>query len=158
LNNVQLDLLSIFEREGVRYLLIGGYAIRAHCIDRETHDLDIWVSNSRQNAKRVARGFDRLGRKPPRDNWEALFQKKDIRFAYPDDQTKQVDILTSIGSMNFYACFDRSVIVDCEGTKLRVLGLEDLIASKRVSLESGNDVNAHKRDQKDLDALILRLP
>ena len=154
MDEAQRGLITLFDKEGVNYLVIGGFAILAHGINRETHDLDIWVRASRQNAKRVARGFERLGKRAPRDDWVTLFRESGRRFAYPNDDAKQADILTSLGDMDFDSCFNRSVIVDYHGDKLRVMSIEDLIQSKRVSLASGNNEKAHARDQGDLDTLL----
>jgi len=40
------DLLSIFNAAGVRYLIVGGYAVMIHTEPRHTKDLDIWVDRS----------------------------------------------------------------------------------------------------------------
>ncbi len=47
------ELLKIFAQEKVKYLIIGGYAVAKHAEPRYTKDLDIWISNSRENAERV---------------------------------------------------------------------------------------------------------
>jgi hypothetical protein len=36
------DLLSIFNAAGVRYLIVGGYAVMIHTEPRYTKDLDLW--------------------------------------------------------------------------------------------------------------------
>ena len=47
------DLLSAFAKAGVRYLIIGGYAVSKHTEPRYTKDLDIWIDNARENAEIV---------------------------------------------------------------------------------------------------------
>jgi hypothetical protein len=37
------DLLSTFNAAGVRYPIVGGYAVMIHTEPRYTKDLDIWV-------------------------------------------------------------------------------------------------------------------
>ena len=81
MDEAQRGLITLFDKEGVNYLVIGGFAILAHGINRETHDLDIWVRASRQNAKRVARGFERLGKRAPRDDWVTLFRESGRRYS-----------------------------------------------------------------------------
>jgi hypothetical protein len=47
------DILSILNEDGVKYLIVGGYAVIKHTEPRYTKDLDIWVSRDSKNAKRL---------------------------------------------------------------------------------------------------------
>src|SRR5688500_16197190 len=51
------ELLNIFNANGVRYLIVGAYAVMVYSEPRFTKDLDIWVDSSRENAGIV---FDSL--------------------------------------------------------------------------------------------------
>jgi hypothetical protein len=51
------ELLKIFAREKVKYLVVSGYAVAKHTEPRYTKDLDIWISNSYDNAKLVYKAF-----------------------------------------------------------------------------------------------------
>ena len=55
------DLLEAFVKEGVRFLIVGGYAVIRHSEPRYTKDLDIWVSSDALNAERVFRALDEFG-------------------------------------------------------------------------------------------------
>jgi hypothetical protein len=44
------ELLSLFNAEGVRYLIIGGFALAHYGRPRYTKDLDIWVGVNFSNA------------------------------------------------------------------------------------------------------------
>ena len=47
------ELLKIFNKEKVKYLIVGGYAVAKHAEPRYTKDLDIWIDNSIENAELV---------------------------------------------------------------------------------------------------------
>jgi hypothetical protein len=47
------DLLAEFVRSGVRFVLVGGYAVGHHAKPRATKDLDLLVSGSTDNLARV---------------------------------------------------------------------------------------------------------
>jgi len=47
------ELLSLFNAEGVRYLIIGGFALAHYGRPRYTKDLDIWVDPADENPSRV---------------------------------------------------------------------------------------------------------
>ena len=58
------DLLVLFDREEVRYLVIGGYAVIHYSQPRYTKDLDVWVEPTPENADKLMRVFARLGSRP----------------------------------------------------------------------------------------------
>jgi hypothetical protein len=49
LNNEFLLFLSCAQKNGLRYLLIGGYAVNYYGYNRNTEDMDIWVAPDNQN-------------------------------------------------------------------------------------------------------------
>ena len=60
------DLYSAFNAEGVRYLLVGGYAFSFHAVPRFTKDLDVWVEATPESAPRVLRALIAFGAPAPR--------------------------------------------------------------------------------------------
>jgi hypothetical protein len=49
LNNEFLLFLSCAQKNNLRYLLIGGYAVNYYGYNRNTNDLDIWLAPDNQN-------------------------------------------------------------------------------------------------------------
>lgn len=47
------DLLSAFHAHGVKYLIVGGYAVSFHSQPRLTKDLDLFIKADPANAKAV---------------------------------------------------------------------------------------------------------
>src|SRR5438552_176085 len=47
------DLLAVFGRHKVRFLVVGGYAVMLYTEPRWTKDLDLWVDTAGDNAERV---------------------------------------------------------------------------------------------------------
>ena len=45
------DLLSAFQSHGVKYLVVGGFAVSYHSQPRFTKDIDIFISADLENAK-----------------------------------------------------------------------------------------------------------
>lgn len=153
LSEAQCNLLGLLDREGVRFLVIGGYAVRAHGVDRSTKDIDLWLSCSRQNAKRAARGLSRYG-STSRGRWEEIVQTRNVRLAYPrEGPDHQGDLLTSVGDLDFDAVYERSVEIELCGTRFRMPNRDDLIAIKKVSAKAGNDEGKKAQDRSDLEAL-----
>ena len=71
------ELLKLLNQQEVRYLVVGGYAVTYHGYPRTTGDLDIWIEQTDENARRLVEalrgfGFDLPELKP------ALFLKTDF--------------------------------------------------------------------------------
>jgi hypothetical protein len=47
------EFLKLLNENGVRYLLIGGYAVGHHGYPHATNDMDIWIAIHRDNAQRA---------------------------------------------------------------------------------------------------------
>ena len=61
LNEDYSDMLRALSDEGVRFILVGAYALAAHGYPRATMDIDIWVMPSPDNADAVLRAVARFG-------------------------------------------------------------------------------------------------
>lgn len=149
----QQELINRLLENHVVFLVVGGQAVRAYLPSRETSDVDILLSTSGGNARRLANVFK--GKKSPVAGveWEALFVRKGIRFAYPDEQCSEVDMLTSIDGIDFGECYKRGKLVKFGNIQLKVPCLLDLIMMKRISLATGNDAVSHEKDEKDIREL-----
>jgi hypothetical protein len=49
------EFLRLLNDKGVRYLLIGGYAVGYYGYPRATNDLDVWIASTPDNAARPER-------------------------------------------------------------------------------------------------------
>src|SRR6476469_2530512 len=55
------ELFKLLNENKVRYLLIGGYAVVVHGYVRNTNDIDIVVSDDRENAQTVVDALSEFG-------------------------------------------------------------------------------------------------
>ena len=127
------DLLSAFVEAGVRFLVVGAYALAALGVPRVTGDLDLWVEPTKENARRV---------------WEALaafgapletLSIGEADFTHPDRVVQlglppyRVDILTSISGVDFSAAWDGRLHGTLYGASVAFLGRQCFIQNKRAS-------------------------
>jgi len=54
------DLLRSFNAAGVRYLVVGGYAVMVHTEPRYTKNLDLWIESTESNAGLMIAALTRL--------------------------------------------------------------------------------------------------
>ncbi len=55
------DLLRHFNAGGVRYLVVGGYAVVQYAEPRYTKELDLWISTDPLNARAVYQALRAFG-------------------------------------------------------------------------------------------------
>ena len=76
------ELLSEFNAHGVRYLIVGGYAVSFHGHPRATKDLDIVISPDPENAKAVFAALAKFGFAL---GWQALRAKDTVAWLPGDE-------------------------------------------------------------------------
>lgn len=137
------ELLECFARNDVRYLIIGGWALAAHGVQRMTKDIDVWVLPESGNASAVMTALRECGFGES-DLAEEDFMTPDtvIQLGYPPNR---VDILTTPTGVNFDICWDDRIEVQLEGLIVPFIGLEGLKANKRAV--------GRLQDLADLEAL-----
>src|SRR5688572_6604400 len=54
-------MLSCLNDEGVDFIVVGAYALAAHGLRRATGDIDVWLRNSPDNARKVLRALTKFG-------------------------------------------------------------------------------------------------
>jgi hypothetical protein len=52
------DLLDLFNKDKVEYLIVGGYALAFHGAPRFTRDIDLFVRPTNENAERILGALD----------------------------------------------------------------------------------------------------
>ena len=138
------ELLRLFNKNKVRYCIVGAYAIAFFARPRYTKDMDILVEPSLENSRRIIKALEEFGFKGVGLR-EADFSREGriIQLGY---EPIRVDILTSIDG----CCFDdvwKSRKVSRYGRqKVHFIGLKELIKNKRAS--------KRKQDKIDLDILL----
>ncbi len=98
------DLLRLFNDNGVRYLVIGGYAVIQYAEPRYTKDLDLWISADKDNAAAVYKALKEFGA-PLAGLAEEDFYQVGIH-------PIRVDILMGIPGLEFDSAWQHRVEVD----------------------------------------------
>jgi hypothetical protein len=55
------DILVLFARQRVRYLIVGGLAFIYHAKPRYTKDIDLWIDPNHENVQRANRALEEFG-------------------------------------------------------------------------------------------------
>lgn len=155
LNDSQRILLKSLVYHQVNFLVIGGQAVCKYSNYRQTKDLDILLSKSKNNAEKVVRALQLKDRVAPSGLpfIRELTQPNKL-IAYPTEgKEKEADILTSINGIEFVRCFQNSSKTIFSGIEARVPSIYDLIEMKKISAKTKN-LEARKQDEEDIDELM----
>jgi hypothetical protein len=145
-NRDSKELFGSLNAEGVRYLVVGGYAVSLHAEPRATKDLDILIDPAPENAVALFRALAAFGAPLEGMTPESFVQPGTFfRMGVPP---VMVDILPKIAGIEFDQAWSRRVeaIIDPEaGLRASFISAADLIAAKVAS--------GRAQDMADAEAL-----
>ena len=128
---------------GVRFMVIGGYAVIAHGHPRYTGDIDFFVEKSRDNATRlVAAITDFFGSQQNLTPECFLNDDRMSQFGIPP---YRIDILVSILGVTFEEAWTERVMMPLAGAEVPFISLEHLKTNKKAT--------GRNKDLGDLDSL-----
>jgi predicted nucleotidyltransferase len=137
------EFAESFLSHGVKFMVIGGYAVTAHGHPRYTGDIDFFVEKSPENAERIVKAIHEFfGPLPEVKTENFLDDKRMSQFGVPP---YRIDILVSILGVTFEDAYARREMLPLAGIHIPFIGLEDLKNNKRST-------GRHK-DLGDLEAL-----
>jgi predicted nucleotidyltransferase len=148
INSDYRDLLRVLNAEGVRYIVVGGYAVMIHTDPRYTKDLDLWVEASEPNSQALVRALANFGA-PLQGITAEDFTQPDTFYQLGVDPVR-VDILTSVTGLDFAHAWEHRLTIDFDGELAGVLGRDDLIAAKRAA--------GRAQDKQDVRSLLKHKP
>jgi hypothetical protein len=125
------DCIRFLNANGVKYLVVGGYAVALHGYPRYTKDLDIWVERTPDNASAIIKALREFG-----------FSSSDLRagdFLVPDrivhlgQPPNRIDLLTAIDGVEFDDAWKTRTVQELDGVPVNFIGRGDLLKNKRAS-------------------------
>jgi predicted nucleotidyltransferase len=131
LNQDFKEFIQSLNDNGVRYLVVGGYAVALHGYPRYTKDMDIWVEMTSENASKILKALDQFG-----------FGSLDVKasdFTLPDQTLqlgyppRRIDILTTIPGIEFPECYPSRTTVELDGVSVNFIDLENLKKNKKAT-------------------------
>jgi len=139
-------LLSAFNAHGVKYLIVGGYAVSFYAQPRATKDMDLFVRADAANAKAVYAALGSFG--APLDNIQVAYLADPNNFIRFGREPLAIDTPPGIDGVEFDTAWERRVesIIDPQrGLKAFFISAADLMTTKLAS--------GRPQDIADVDAL-----
>lgn len=141
------DFLLLCDRRGVRFLVVGGYAVAAHGYPRLIKHLDVWTRVDRGNAARIAAVLEELGLGSLGLTEEDFTEHGQVvQLGYPPNR---IDILTGIAGVDFEECWERRAEIVLDGLAVPFIGFDDLERNKPAAgrLQDLADVEDLRRNR-----------
>lgn len=138
------DFFRIINKHGVKYFVIGSFALAFHAIPRYTKDIDILVEHSGKNAEKIVRAIEEFGFRCiglTREDFE-----KEGTIVYLGKEPVRIDVLTSADGCDFGKAWKNRNTASYGGERINVVGISDLIRMKRAA--------NRKQDIADLEVLM----
>jgi hypothetical protein len=141
MNSDYKELLRIFNDHGVKYLVVGGYAVMLYTEPRFTKDLDLWVEASAGNAQKVYQALAKFG--APLASLSADDFAHEGFFYQIGRPPARVDILMSIEGIKFEDAWKNKQESILDGQPAWFIARADLIKNKRAL---GRHIDLHDAD------------
>ena len=137
------DFIDALNKNEVRYLLVGGYAVILHGHARTTGDMDIWVDSTKANYRKLVRAFGDFGM--------GVFDMTEEKFLNTIEydvfrfgrNPVAIDIMTKMSRFSFEDAYNKITWFEDEGLKIPVIHINTLIEAKKAAGR-----------QKDLNDLV----
>lgn len=137
------ELLKLFNKNKVRYCIVGAYAVAFYAIPRYTKDIDILVDTEIENASRIINSLKEFGFKNLKLTEKDFCEKNIIvQLGY---EPVRVDIMTSIDGCNFKEVWNGKRVSMYGKHKAFFIGISELIKNKKIST----------REQDKIDLKVL---
>ena len=121
----------MLNKNKVKYLVIGGYAVAIHGHPRYTKDIDIWLEMSEENSQKLIKaltefGFGSLGLTPED------FQTPDqiVQLGYPPSR---IDLITTPDGIDFQTCYNSKIEIKLNEIPVNFIDLDNLKKNKLAS-------------------------
>lgn len=125
------DLLKIFNDKGVRYLVVGGYAVIQYAEPRFTKDLDLWIATDAKNAEAIYTALKEFG--APLQNLTNKDFSEEGYFYQMGSPPVRVDVIMGLKGMDFEKAWENKVDTQFDNLKVSFISKADLIKSNSTN-------------------------
>ena len=141
-----LDFIELLERKNIKYLVVGGYAFTVLVFPRNTGDIDFFISNDIENAKKVLEAINEFGFGSIGLTVEDFMNPNMVvQLGFPP---RRIDIITEISGVNFDEAWSNRIRNNGLGIEANFIGLDEFVKNKLAS--------ARAKDLADVDEIRKR--
>lgn len=125
-----LEMLQLLNQHGVRFLVVGGYALGLHGHPRYTKDFDIWVERSEDNLDRFQVALKAFGAELTTAGMKSFLAGQHFWLGKPP---WAIDFIGHPTGIEFEDCYAARETTELEGVTIPFLSREHFIQNKLAS-------------------------
>ncbi|MFC2088812.1 hypothetical protein ACFLSX_04355 [Calditrichota bacterium] len=135
------EFIILLNKNNAEYLIVGGYAVGFHSRPKFTHDIDIWINNTKKNAGKIIQVLIDFGFTNLDITIEELSTANKI--IQLGNEPMRIDLMTSVSGLDFDTSYKRKITGKYYSVNANFLCVADLLKNKS---ECGR-----KKDLFDID-------
>jgi predicted nucleotidyltransferase len=132
LNEDFQDFIIALNKYGVRYILVGGYAVVVRGYSRSTGDMDVWVEKSETNYNYFLEAIHSFGIPIDAISRDKFFSTEFDVFAF-GKPPYAIEIMTAVKGLDFEPTYNMATWEEIDGIKIKVIHLNHLIEAKKAA-------------------------
>jgi hypothetical protein len=144
------EFINLLNSNGVKYLLLGGWAVGYYGNPRATKDIDFLVFIDNSNLKKLKKVFSDF--KSPPINIEILKEEKGYIFI--GSPPLRIEVINNADGINIKDCYKRKKIIELDDVKINIISKEDLIINKKSTKRLKDHADAEVLENNKLDTKI----
>lgn len=125
------EFIQLLNKNNVKYLVVGGYAVAMHGFPRYTGDIDFWIEAEKENAEKLVKALYEFG-------FGSLdisindFTKQNsvVQLGFPPER---IDLITSVDGLTFEECWKEKKEVVSDEILIDYISLNHLRINKAAS-------------------------
>ena len=121
------EFINLLNKNNVKYLLLGGWAVGYYSNPRATKDIDFFVYTDNENLKKLEKVFSDF-KSPPVD---IKILKKEKGYIHIGSSPLLIEVISNADGINIKDCYKRKNIVEIDGVKINIISKDDLIKNKK---------------------------
>jgi predicted nucleotidyltransferase len=123
------DFLDSLNKNGVKYLLLGGWAVGIYGHPRATGDMDVLIAIDEANLDKLLKALYEFGAPAVK---KGHFKEKGNVFRMGRSPIK-IDVINDASGIDIEDSYSRRKVVHVDGIDISLISREDLIKNKRAS-------------------------
>jgi predicted nucleotidyltransferase len=123
------DFLNSLNKNDVKYLLLGGWAVGIYGAPRATADMDVFIAIDDENIDKLQKALYEFGAPTvPNDHFKEV--GKVFRMGR---SPLRIEIINQASGIDFKGCYQNRKSISVDGIDISIIAIEDLLKNKKTA-------------------------
>jgi hypothetical protein len=123
------DFLDSLNKNNVKYLLLGGWAVGIYGAPRATADLDVFIATDNENIKKLQAALYSFGAPTvPKEHFREIG-----RVFRMGRSPIRIELINQASGISFQSCYRRRKTITVDNVAISIISVDDLLINKEAS-------------------------